>query len=205
MDWFFIVALAFASSIDNLAAGLSYGVRGIRIGLGANLIIAAICFAFSEAGILFGQWVGEVLPGNLPDIVGAVLLFLIGIRILLLVLPRAKDEGPVAPDSSRRTVAGWFARVLAVESGRIGLIEALLLGIALSANALANAVGAGLLHMPSLAIALSASIGSLLTISVGVALGLRAMQISIGRFDLGRFGTLVSGVILVGLAIGQIW
>ncbi|MEP9371674.1 manganese efflux pump [Mesorhizobium sp. KR1-2] len=205
MDWFFIAALAFASSIDNLAAGLSYGVRGIRIGLGANLIIAAICFAFSEVGILFGQWIGEVLPGNLPDIVGAVLLFLIGIRILLLVLPRAKEEEPAAPTSSRGTLAGWFARVLAVESGRIGLVEALLLGVALSANALANAVGAGLLHMPSLAIALSASIGSLVTISLGVALGLRATQISIGRFDLGRFGTLVSGVILVCLAIGQIW
>jgi putative sporulation protein YtaF len=205
MDWIFITALAFASSIDNLAAGLSYGVRGIRIGLGANLIIAAICFAFSEVGILFGQWIGEVLPGNLPDIVGAALLFLIGIRILLLVLPRAKEEKPTAPASGRRTLAGWFARVLAVESGKIGLIEALLLGVALSANALANAIGAGLLRIPSLAIALSASIGSLLTISLGVALGLRATQISVGRFDVGRFGTLVSGVILVGLAISQIW
>lgn len=95
--------------------------------------------------------------------------------------------------------------MLAVESGRIGLLETVLLGVALSANALANAVGAGLLHMPSLAIALSASVGSLLTISLGVALGLRATRISIGGFDLGRFGTLASGLILVCLAIGQFW
>ncbi|MDH6234975.1 putative sporulation protein YtaF [Mesorhizobium soli] len=201
MDWLFITGLAIASSIDNLAVGLSYGVRGIRIGLGANLIIAVICFVLSEAGILFGEWIGAVLPGDLPDIVGAVLLFLIGVRILLLVLPREK----AARSATSRGIAGWFSRVLAVENGRIGLVEALVLGVALSANALANAVGAGLLHMPSFAIALSASIGSLLTISLGVALGLRAMHVSIGRFDLGRFGTLISGMILVGLAIGQIW
>jgi putative sporulation protein YtaF len=203
MDWLFIAGLAIASSIDNLAVGLSYGVRGIRIGLGANLIIAVICFVLSEAGILFGEWIGAVLPGDLPDIVGAVLLFLIGVRILLLVLPREKD--PAARSASSRGIASWFSRVLAIENGRIGFIEALVLGVALSANALANAVGAGLLHMPSFAIALSASIGSLVTISLGVALGLRAMHISIGRFDLGRFGTLISGMILVGLAIGQIW
>ncbi|PSJ54266.1 manganese efflux pump [Pseudaminobacter soli (ex Li et al. 2025)] len=202
MDWLFITGLAIASSIDNLAVGLSYGVRGIRIGLGANLIIAVICFVLSEAGILFGEWIGAVLPGDLPDIVGAVLLFLIGVRILLLVLPREKSA---AGSAKSRGIAGWFSRVLAVENGRIGFVEALVLGVALSANALANAVGAGLLHMPSFAIALSASIGSLVTISLGVALGLRATHISIGRFDLGRFGTLISGMILVGLAIGQIW
>jgi putative sporulation protein YtaF len=201
MDWLFITGLAIASSIDNLAVGLSYGVRGIRIGLGANLIIAAICFVLSEAGILFGEWIGAVLPGDLPDIVGAVLLFLIGVRILLLVLPREK----AARSAKSHGIANWFSRVLAVENGRIGFVEALVLGVALSANALANAVGAGLLHMPSFAIALSASIGSLLTVSLGVALGLRATHISIGRFDLGRFGTLISGMILVGLAIGQIW
>lgn len=205
MNWLFIVAFAVASSIDNFAVGLSYGVRGIRISLGSNLIIAAVCFVFSLAGIFLGHWIGAVLPGSLPDIVGSVLLFLIGVRILLLVMPRAKPVPSTAPASRYRAISNWFARVLAVESGKIGLPEALILGVALSANALANAVGAGLLQMPPLAIALSASVGSLLTISVGVALGLRATQVSIGRLDLGRFGTLLSGLILVCLAFAQLW
>ncbi|MBS3652500.1 hypothetical protein KEU06_28355 [Pseudaminobacter sp. 19-2017] len=58
--------------------------------------------------------------------------------------------------------------------------------------------------MSALAVALSASIGSLLAISIGVALGLRVTQISIVSFDLARFGTPLSGVILVGIAIGQV-
>ncbi|MBN9027247.1 MAG: hypothetical protein J0H20_17005 [Rhizobiales bacterium] len=100
-------------------------------------------------------------------------------------------------------VARWFSRVIAVEGGKIGPVEALILGVALSADALANAVGAGLMEMPPLAIALSAPIGSLLTISLGVALGLRATRIRFGGIDVGRFGTLPGGFILVGLAIVQ--
>ncbi|WEK51846.1 MAG: manganese efflux pump [Candidatus Kaistia colombiensis] len=205
MDWLFIFALAVASSIDNFAVGLSYGVRDIRIRFQSNLIIAAVCFAFSYGGIYFGHWIGIVLPGNLPDIIGSVLLFFIGIRILLLVFPRARQGQPAASGGGRRSDPNWFSRALAVESSQIGPFEALLLGVALSANALANAVGAGLLQMPALAIALSASVGSLLTISLGVMLGLRTTKISIGRFDLGQFGTLLSGLILVCLAIGQFW
>ncbi|BCP54554.1 hypothetical protein K32_31710 [Kaistia sp. 32K] len=205
MDWFFIIALAAASSIDNFAVGLSYGVRGIRIHLGSNLIIAGVCFVLSLAGILFGKWIGDVLPGSTPDIVGSVLLFVIGVRILLLVLPRKTPAPTTKPATGLRRLSDWLSRAIAVDGGKIGPVEALILGIALSANALANAVGAGLLQMPLLAIALSASVGSLLTISLGVALGLRATKISIGRFDLARFGTLLSGLILVCLAVAQFW
>lgn len=201
MDWYFIIGLAFASSIDNLAVGLSYGVRKVRIGFGANLLIAAICFGFSMAGILFGEWIGQILPGELPDIVGAVLLFLIGVRILLLMAPRGKNSDKSG--TGQRPPTSWLSKVLALESGKVGVFEAIVLGVALSANALANAVGAGLLHMPPIAIALTASIGSLATIAVGTALGTSAARLRIGDFD--RFGTVISGATLVGLAIAQVW
>lgn len=79
-------------------------MRGIRINLGSNFIIAAICFLFSVTGIFFGRWIGAVLPGDLPDIVGSVLLFLIGVRILLIVLPRTKENpaGCAYRSTSRR-------------------------------------------------------------------------------------------------------
>lgn len=202
MDWLFILALALASNIDNLAVSLSYGVRGIRIGFAHNLVIAAICFVFSEAGTWFGRSVNALLPGKLPNLIGAALLFLIGVRVLFLVLPRST----ASPSARRRSaLANFFNRMLAVESGKIELAEALLLGVALSANALANAVGAGLLHMPAFAIALSAALGSLLTISFGGVLGLRVSRISPGRFDLARFATLLSGAILVGLAVSRVF
>ncbi|MBN9216823.1 MAG: manganese efflux pump, partial [Mesorhizobium sp.] len=96
MNSYFIIGLAIASNIDNLAVGMSYGVRSIRIGFIANLIITAICFAFSEIGMISGEWIGRILPGDLPDFVAAGLLLLIGVRVLFLALPSADDE-PVLP------------------------------------------------------------------------------------------------------------
>ncbi len=203
MNWYFIIGLAVASNIDNLAVGMSYGMRGVRIGFFANLVIAAICFAFSEVGIIFGEWIGQVLPGDLPDIAGAGLLFLIGVRVLFLALPATAVHANRTDDG--HPIANWFARALAVKGDRVGLFEALVLGVALSANALANAVSAGLLNMSPTVVASAASVGSFLTIVIGVALGRHAAQIRVGRLDIGRFGTLASGVILVGLALRQIW
>ncbi|UVK49459.1 manganese efflux pump (plasmid) [Mesorhizobium sp. AR07] len=203
MHWYFIIGLAVASNIDNLAVGMSYGVRGIRIGFFANLVIAAICFAFSEVGMVFGEWIGQVLPGDLPDIAGAGLLLLIGVRVLFMALS-ATHERANSPNDGH-PIANWFARALAVKGDKVGPFEAVVLGVALSANALANAVSAGILNMAPTVVASAASIGSFLTIVAGVALGRHAAQIRVGRLDIGRFGTLASGIILVALAIRQVW
>src|ERR1700687_1354836 len=133
VDWVFILGLAVASSIDNLAVGFSYGLAGLRIGIGSNLMIAAICFVFSEAGTQFGKWVGTILPGSLPDIMGAVLLLLLWLRVLLLVMPR--DAGRGVGGGPRRPAGANDAG-----GNKVGVAESLLLGVALSANALANAV-----------------------------------------------------------------
>lgn len=200
MNWTFVLALAFASSIDNLAAGLTYGIRGVRIGWTANLVIAAICGLFSLAGIFFGGLIAWALPGDWPDIAGAILLFLIGLRVLLLVIPRGAEAGSGAEAGE----SGWLARAFAAPSGRIGMIEAVILGVALSANALVNAVGAGMLQIPAGAVALTAALGSLITVWLGVLLGRHAARLRVGRFDLGRFGTAISGMTLVGLAVFQL-
>ncbi|EGD50300.1 hypothetical protein TheetDRAFT_2893, partial [Thermoanaerobacter ethanolicus JW 200] len=57
------------------------------------------------------------------------------------------------------------------KSGEISLIEAILLGIALSANALTNGLGAGILSFSPFTISLTTSIGSFISVWVGVKLG----------------------------------
>ncbi len=94
MNWIFVVGLAIASSIDNVATGLAYGLRGMRIGTLSNLVIAAICFGFSLAGLELGAWLGSVLPGRLPSIASAFLLFGIGLRLVLWTMPRSTGAGP---------------------------------------------------------------------------------------------------------------
>lgn len=207
MTWLIILGFAVSSSIDNLGVGISYGIRNIRIGLISNLLVAAICFVLSEAGILFGKWLSIIMPGVLPILIGAFLLFIIGLRIILLTAPRHKQ---LANDDKRTESVMPTQSITAIlenpeiadtdKSGEIGLGEAIILGIALSANALTNGLGAGLLGLSPLAISLAAAVGSFITVWLGVYLGKKVADVQIGSYTLGEFGTIVSGIILLVIA-----
>lgn len=207
MNWLMIVAFTFSSSIDNLGVGLSYGIRKINVRFDKNILISIICFLMSMGGISFGVWLSKILPGMLPVIIGALLLFIIGIRIILLAKPRKQETS--TEESSYEIQSNTVQAILRNpeeaqfnKSGEIGWGEAVLLGIALSANALTNGVGAGLLGLSPLVISITAAIGSFITVWLGVQLGSKVADVRIGSFTLGQFGTIISGVILLIVAFG---
>ncbi|WP_282941350.1 sporulation membrane protein YtaF [Paenibacillus sp. RC67] len=210
MAWLFILGFAFSSSLDNLGVGISYGIRGIRIGLISNIIMALICFLLSEVGIIGGQWISKVLPGIFSSLVGAFVLIIIGIRIVLLAVPR-KKHSPQALEPEKSETASLKGLLQNPEkadldkSGEIGYGEAVILGLALSANAVTNGLGAGLLGLSPLAISLTAAIGSFITVWLGTALGRKVAEIRIGSFNLGQMGTLLSGVILLLIACNALF
>lgn len=206
MAWLMVLGFAVSSSIDNLGVGISYGIRGIRIGLLSNLVMAVVCFVCSMAGILFGGWLSDVLPGVMPVAIGAFLLTIIGFRIIIMAIPRTQPSD-AAVEEGERKAGNRLEKMLqnpetadVDRSGEISIGEAVVLGVALSANAITNGLGAGLLNLSPLAISIAAAAGSFITVWAGVAVGRRAASIRIGRFTLGQFGTLLSGVIIVLLA-----
>ncbi|GGH31276.1 sporulation membrane protein YtaF [Paenibacillus segetis] len=208
--WLLILGFAVSSSLDNLGVGISYGIRGIRIGFLSNVTIAVICFLLSMTGIMSGQWLSKVLPGIFPVLVGAFLLFIVGIRIILLAAPRKKHQPPQA-NVEEGSGAGSIKGILqnpetadADQSGAIGLGEAAILGVALAANAVTNGVGAGLIGLSPLAISLTAAIGSYITVWLGVGLGRKVASVRIGSFTLGQFSTVLSGIIIVGIACNSL-
>ncbi|MBS4173981.1 sporulation membrane protein YtaF [Bacillus sp. FJAT-49736] len=203
--WIMILAFAASSSIDNLGVGISYGIRKIRIGLWANTLISLICFLLSMGGITFGMWLSKVIPGVFPVVIGAVLLFIIGIRIILLAVPRRNGASQTDKMQERqsKSLKGILKNPEVADmdhSGEINWIEASFLGVALSANALTNGLGAGLLGLSPLAISITAAIGSFLSVWAGVKLGSRVADIRIGSFTVGQFGAIVSGVIILIIA-----
>ncbi|MFD1395388.1 sporulation membrane protein YtaF [Kroppenstedtia eburnea] len=208
MAWLLILGFALSSSIDNLGVGMSYGLRKIRIGILSNLFIAVICFLFSMGGILSGQWIANLLPGILPTLLATFVLFFIGIRIILLTRPR-KNEGENSREGKEETgrIEGILKhpeRADRDRSGEIGLGEAALLGMALSANALTNGLSAGLIGLSPVVISLTAAIGSFLTLWLGVAIGRKVTEIRIGSFTIGQFSTVLSGVIIILIAINAL-
>ncbi|PIC85366.1 sporulation membrane protein YtaF [Sporosarcina sp. P20a] len=196
MTWLLIAGFAISSSIDNFGVGLSYGVQRVRIPFTSNALIAVICFIFSLIGIVSGVWLAEMLPGILPDLIAFAVLSIIGIRIMIIAFrQQRKNQANVFSEPEKMDFDG---------SSHISLGEALLLGIALSANALTNGVGAGLLALSPITIALSAAVGSYITLSIGVGLGAKLAGVQIGKMSVGQFGTFMSGVIILLIAITRL-
>ncbi len=203
MTWLFILGFALSSSLDNLGVGITYGIRRIQINVFSNSLIAAVCFLFSYSGILVGKWVSSAIPGILPVFLSVVMLLAIGLRIIWLSLPRKQQE----EENNFQEIKGLSSILKNPEyadfdkSQHIGAVEAFVLGAALSANALTNGLSAGLLGYTPLAISLTAAAGSFITVWLGVKIGRKVADIQIGPFQLGQFGALISGILLVLIAI----
>ncbi|MEH7609826.1 sporulation membrane protein YtaF [Gottfriedia acidiceleris] len=204
--WITVLFLAFSSSIDNFGVGITYGIRGIKVGLIANLIISIIAFIFSEAGIVSGQYISKVFPGTLSNVIGAFFLLVIGLRIVLLTFPRKDKRNLIKNDdeSVSDIVTNYLSSPEKADvdhSGDISSFEAIILGTAVSMNALTNGLGVGLIGLSPFAISIAASIFSFLAIWLGVLLGKKVANVKIGGWSLGQFSSIISGIILVLIAI----
>ena len=73
--------LAIATSIDALAVGVTFAFLNVNI-LTSITLIGVITFVISFAGVIIGNKVGEYLK-NYAEIVGGIILILIGVSIFL--------------------------------------------------------------------------------------------------------------------------
>lgn len=76
-----LFTLAFATSIDALAVGLSFAFLKINI-LYASLIIGAVTFLVTHLGFYMGRKAGALLGRN-ARLIGGIILIGIGLRILI--------------------------------------------------------------------------------------------------------------------------
>lgn len=78
---FTLILLAIATSIDALAVGATFAVLDVEI-IPAVILIGIVTFAGSIAGIWAGRRFGGYF-GNRIELIGGVILIIIGIRILV--------------------------------------------------------------------------------------------------------------------------
>lgn len=81
LDSYTLLALAIATSIDALAAGLGLSMLKMSILLACTLI-GSITFALSFCGVFLGHSFGNLFNKKI-EIIGGLVLILIGIKILL--------------------------------------------------------------------------------------------------------------------------
>ena len=80
-SWRSMLPLAVATSIDALAVGISFAVLDVQI-LRAVLLIGCTTFVFGAAGVYIGNRFGTRFRSR-SELIGGVILILIGIRILV--------------------------------------------------------------------------------------------------------------------------
>ena len=73
--------LAIATSIDALAVGVSFAFLNVNI-ISAVLIIGIITLVTSAIGVIIGKIFGDLFSGK-AEIIGGIILILIGLKILL--------------------------------------------------------------------------------------------------------------------------
>lgn len=81
VDFKTMVVLAIATSIDALAIGVTFAFLNVNI-IFASLLICIITFAISYFGVVFGNKFGDKF-GSKAELVGGIILILMGLKILL--------------------------------------------------------------------------------------------------------------------------
>ncbi|TCP69044.1 sporulation membrane protein YtaF [Baia soyae] len=219
-----MIGLAFAVSLDSFSAGITYGLRKIRIPFGSILIIAGCSGLSIFLTMAIGDQIGLWLSPQMEKWIGATILILLGCWTLYQYMTRLKEDREEIDNGQEGVLVAaqvidpkvWIWELpkwgLVIQilkkpttadmdhSGSINATEAILLGIALSLDSLGAGLGVALLGYSPFIVA------GLITLMCGIFLRC-GMWIGF-RFQYNRFSDLVSylpGIILIVLGLFRIW
>jgi putative Mn2+ efflux pump MntP len=155
-----------AANMDNISVGLAYGLKRRRIGWGSNLVIAAVTTLITLAALASGRAIREVLPTQLPDIVGGSMLLLMAAAGFYA---ERRGDGAFASRAFLRFAA----------RPRVGCAETLVLAASLSINNIGLAIAGGIGGIDYRAAAVSIAVFSIALLALGQAAGTSVLQISL--------------------------
>ncbi len=207
-----ILLMAISCNLDNVGIGIAYGARGISIPLGSNLLIAAITTLGTFLSTAFGRSLFLFLKPETANHLGSAIL--IGAGVWVAVYDSVASASQVLHASENAAVMSaaprsFFRRVLAIlnnpcsadtdHSSHIDLKEGSVLGLALTLNNIANGVGAGLIGLNIVWLAVSVFLFSIATIVAGLMIGGRY-----GNRVFGRYSGLAAGLLLICIGIFEL-
>jgi len=202
------IAIAIAANLDNLGVGIAYGIQQIRISHMSNLIIALISFFATWLSAEIGKMISLYLSSQVASIIGAILLFGVGIWIILQpIITAIKNNQPIIDLQllgnkfyiGPTEILNYPERADIDSSRSVGNWEAVILGIALSINALAGGFDAGAVGISSIVEATLVGIFSFATIIAGYYFGRKYAAEQIGKY-----ATVISGTLLMAIGLHQL-
>ncbi|MFW6381835.1 MAG: sporulation membrane protein YtaF [Bacillota bacterium] len=183
MEFFWsLLLLAVAISLDGFGAGISYGLREIKLGFVHLLIIGGMSLVVISIAILLGSGFSVLLPPMLASRLGGILLIIVGLWMIysawrglnmtvnieqeqLLLCLNLKPLGIIIKILRQPLEADLD------HSGHLSPVEAVLLGLALALDAVGVGFGAGLSGMASPVLPLIIGVVTPLFIQAGFVTG----------------------------------
>lgn len=210
MPYISAVLFALSANMDNVAIGVAYGVKGVRIRFGNNLLIALLTSMGTLISMAAGGWLAGILPGWITKWLGSAILIAMGLWFVFTSLHKRflADSERSQNASSAEVCEEWAEELFHAKeekqqeltTGYVSTRESFILALALMINNLGFGVGARITGLPIFATSGCTFIISVLLLSLGICLG-RHFR---GTF-FGRYTDLLSGCIIILLGVYELF
>lgn len=207
---FSIIILSISLSLDALGVGVVYGLKKIKIPLSSKLIICLFSILYAGLALIIGKSLSSILSPFLAKLIGISILGLMGVWIIIQALLKEKSS-----NSTDKTLWQVVIKSLGItiqvirnpieldidKSGAIDTPESLLLGLALSVDAIGAGIGSALTGFYSPVIPFAIGFFQMIFLYIGTHLGDKVTMLNkINKKVL----ALMPGILLIFLALVRI-
>lgn len=181
------ILFSFSANIDNIAIGISYGIKKIHICIYKNIVIALFTSFFTFLSMYLGNYIAILLSENIANILGPIVLLFIGFYSIVSELIKKKNNNNILVFQDRKI------NVLSFK-------ELTTLTFMLSINNIAVGIAASVAGINMLVATISTFLFSLFLLYIGNIIGLKALN---NKF-IEKYSCFISSFILIIIAIIQL-
>ncbi|MDN9011608.1 hypothetical protein [Brevibacillus laterosporus] len=190
MNALLLVGLLSSSSLDQLGATLVHSLRELHNSNATAIWIPLIYFLFGLGSIYFGHWISLLVVGFFASVIVSQIILLAIDRKNVIIL-----ENIFSKQFTHMLSTAECSYCHKPAPLKIG--EATILLLAFSIHTLSNKVRAFFHKLPVITISFTASLSNFFTLWMSLAYGEKVRKIKICSLPLGKFGTLISGTIVI--------
>jgi len=187
-----------SANIDNFTVAIAYGLKKIRIGILSNLLIALVSGIGTFLSMSIGLFINKFLPSNISNIVGSLILIIIGLWFILDYYRKRKTDTFALKNNYEILINTKIAGNDNLKY--IDIKESIILAFGLTINNLGLGIGASITGLNIYFTTLLTIIFSLLSILLGFTIGNTYLAKAFGNY-----APLVSGILIVFLGIYEIF
>ena len=209
--------LAIPISLDCIGIGMTYGIKNTYITLLSKFIIFSIFFIVTSVAVSLGKLIIEIFSLEFANIVGVVLLVLMGLWIIYQSFrPKKECAKPKKTKTLIPKIYRFFIKPFGLtiqiikspsnsdldHSNHIDAKEALYLGSAISIDAFCAGVGCSAIGITSFLFPLFISIFHILFLSLGSFIG---ENLSSRTKIPDNIWSVISGILLMAIGISKLF